>query len=147
EMPAWPEETEKFMKSGGHLLLLSQPTGYEVDEAGKLRALKLVRTELGEPDASGRRRPQAVAGSETSLPVDLVVEAIGQKIPRDVREALKDLELADNGLVKVAPDSFATSLAGVFAAGDLISGGTTVVRSISEGMKAAREACGYLGKL
>jgi NADPH-dependent glutamate synthase beta subunit-like oxidoreductase/2,4-dienoyl-CoA reductase-like NADH-dependent reductase (Old Yellow Enzyme family) len=144
EMPAWPEETRKFMESGGHLLLLSQPTGYEVDENGHVQALKLVRTELGDPDASGRRRPEPVEGSETALRVDMVVEALGQKIPGELKRAIQSLELTGRELIAVGENSFATNVEGVFAAGDIISGGTTAVRSISEGMKAAEEVCSYL---
>ncbi|MHC4202439.1 MAG: FAD-dependent oxidoreductase, partial [Planctomycetota bacterium] len=140
EMPAWPSEREALLASGVHVLLLTQPLGYVVDEAGRLTTLRIARTELGEPDDSGRRRPAVVAGSESELEVGLVVEALGQGVPDELRDALPGLSFTGSGLVKVTGDgSFATALDGVFAAGDLVNGGTTAVQGITEGMKAAEE--------
>ncbi len=145
EMPAWPSERKALLASGVHVLLLTQPTGYVVDEAGGLTALRIARTGLGEPDDSGRRRPVVVPGSESALKVGLVVEALGQGVPDELGGALAGLAFTDSGLVKVAGDgSFATALDGVFAAGDLVNGGTTAVRGIAEGMKAAEEIDGFL---
>lgn len=140
EMPAWPSERDAFLASGGHLLLLTQPVGYVADEKGRLTALKVARTELGEPDDSGRRRPMVVPGSESELRVGLVIEALGQGVPDDLRDALPGLTFTKSGLVRIAGGgSFATGLDKVFAAGDLVNGGTTAVQAIAEGMKAADE--------
>jgi len=145
EMPAWPSAREALLASGVHVLLLTQPLGYVFGEAGKLAALRIARTELGEPDDSGRRRPVVVPGSEGELKVGLVVEALGQGVPDELGDALPGLAFTDSGLVKVAADgSFATGLDGVFAAGDLVNGGTTAVRGIAEGMKAADEIDRFL---
>jgi glutamate synthase (NADPH/NADH) small chain len=139
EMPAWPNERDRLLKSGGHVLILSQPVGYETDKKGKLTGLRIARTELGEPDESGRRAPTVVPGSESLMAIDLVVEAMGQGIPADLREALGSLTLSRHGLVATQSDSQATSTPRVFAGGDLVNGGTTAVRGIVEGMRAAEE--------
>ena len=145
EMPAWPSERDRFLESGGHALILTQPIGFEQDGEGRLAGLRVVRTELGEPDASGRRRPVVTPDSESVLKVGLVVEAVGQEIPGGVRKALEGLAFDDRGLVATASDdSQATSLAGVYVAGDLANGGATAVRSIAEGMRAAAEIDAWL---
>jgi NADPH-dependent glutamate synthase beta subunit-like oxidoreductase len=139
EMPAWPDQRRRLLESGCHPLILTQPLGYETDEHGTLTGLRIARTELGEPDASGRRRVRAIAGTESVLGADLVVEALGQGIPAELRAALGDLELTRHGLVATQGDSQATSLPGVFAGGDLTNGGATAVQGVAEGMRAAEE--------
>jgi len=138
EMPAWPHQRDRFLTLGGHLLILSQPVGYRTDASGRLTGVRIVRTQLGEPDASGRRRPIAVPGSEWVLDADLVIEAIGQEVPGELREALAGVDFGADSRIAVC-GSAATSLAGVFAAGDLVSGGTTAVQGVAEGMRAAAE--------
>ncbi len=139
EMPAWPEERDRFLNIGGHLMILTQPLEYVCDPAGRLEGIKIVRTELGEPDDSGRRRPQPVENSESVLWVDLAIEAIGQGMDQTVKNALADLALTKWNTVQVGGNSQRTSLPDVYAAGDLASGGTTAVQGIAEGMKAADE--------
>ena len=137
EMPAWPNERDRLLESGCHLLILTQPLGYETDEAGKLTGLRIARTVLGEPDESGRRAPKVLPDTESVLQVDLVIEALGQAIPAPLREALGDLEFTRHGLVATGPGSQATSVARLFAGGDLVNGGTTAVQGIAEGLRAA----------
>lgn len=140
EMPAWPAEREKFMASGGHCLILTQPLGYERGPDGKLAGLRIARTELGEPDASGRRRPQVLPQTESLLEVGMVIEALGQQIPEELKVHLQPLQFTKDGRVKtVAPDSCATGYGRVYVAGDLLNGGTTAVQGVAEGMKAAAE--------
>jgi NADPH-dependent glutamate synthase beta subunit-like oxidoreductase/2,4-dienoyl-CoA reductase-like NADH-dependent reductase (Old Yellow Enzyme family) len=146
EMPAWPVEKEHLLASGAHLLILTQPAGYLAENDGSLRGIRIARTTLGEPDESGRRRPETVTGSESVLDVNLAVEALGQGVSDDLRDALAALKMSGAGLVEtVRAGSAATSLEGVFAVGDLVNGGTTAVRGIAEGMKAAGEIDDYLG--
>jgi NADPH-dependent glutamate synthase beta subunit-like oxidoreductase/2,4-dienoyl-CoA reductase-like NADH-dependent reductase (Old Yellow Enzyme family) len=153
QMPAWPKERDEALESGVHFMLLMQPVGYETDRDGKLTGLRVQRTELGAPDDSGRRRPVPVEGSESVLNVGLVVEALGQGVSDALREALESEGVAftQRGLIETArlssksvDGSSATSVAGVFAAGDLVNGGTTAVQGISEGMQAAEEIDRYL---
>jgi len=139
QMPAWPSERQRLLRSGAHLLVLTAPLGYETDRSGKLVGLRIIRTELGEPDESGRRTPRAIAGTECVLPVDQVIEAMGQAIPAELRRALVGLSFTRHALVATAPGSQATNLPGVFAGGDLVNGGTTAVQGIAEGMRAAEE--------
>ncbi|MCK5850541.1 MAG: FAD-dependent oxidoreductase [Kiritimatiellae bacterium] len=138
EMPAWPSEREQFIKAGGHCLVLTQPTGYEVKN-NNIVGLKIARTTLGEPDSTGRRRPVIVPDSESILAVDMIIEAVGQKLPKTTKTALDDLASTKWGLIENCPDSFETSVSNVFAAGDLVNGGTTAVQAIAEGMKAGKE--------
>lgn len=139
EMPAWPVERENFAALGGHVLILTQPAGYATGPGGRVTGLKVVRTVLGAPDVSGRRSPKPTAG-ESILEVGLVIEAIGQEVSPDLRKALEGMNFSTSGLVaRARPESFETSLTGVFAAGDLVNGGTTAVQGVAEGMKAAAE--------
>jgi NADPH-dependent glutamate synthase beta subunit-like oxidoreductase/2,4-dienoyl-CoA reductase-like NADH-dependent reductase (Old Yellow Enzyme family) len=144
EMPAWPTERDRSLESGVHFLILTQPVGYEVDRDGRLTGLRVQRTELGAPDESGRRRPVPLPGSEGVLNVGLVVEALGQGAPEGLREAFGGGAFTARGLIETPNGSSATSLKGVFAAGDLVNGGTTAVQGISEGMRAAEEIDRYL---
>ncbi|MBN1676580.1 MAG: FAD-dependent oxidoreductase [Kiritimatiellae bacterium] len=144
EMPAWERERNELLAAGCHLMILTQPLGYVTAGENKLTGLKIVRTELGEPDESGRRRPVAVPGTESVLPVDLAVEAIGQTMPGSLRAALAGLRLSSAGLVEVEPGSARTSVDGVFAGGDVVNGGTTAVQGVTEGMRAAEEMDAFL---
>ena len=145
EMPAWPAEREKFMGSGAHALILTQPLGYEFDPNGRLSGLKIARTRLSEPDASGRRRPVVEPGTESVLPVGLVVEALGQSLPEKLVQRLEGVTFTRQGWIQtIGEHSFHTALDGVFAAGDAVSGGTTAVQSVAEGMQAAREIDAFM---
>ncbi len=145
ELPAWSAERNQALDAGVHFLILTQPFGYDRDTEGRLKGLLIARTQLGEPDASGRRRPAKVAGTESLLPVDLVVEAIGQQLSEAVRAALDGIEITPAGRVAVKPGSQATSVSGVYAGGDLVNGGATAVEGIVEGMRAADEINRFLG--
>ena len=135
EMPAWPGERAELLDAGVHLMVLTQPVDYVADEAGHLTGVRAVRTRLGEPDASGRRRPEPIPDSEFILPVGLAVEAVGESVEADLVDVLAGVGFA-GGAIEVAPDTFATAWEGVFAAGDLVNGGTTVAQALAEGRQA-----------
>ena len=139
QMPAWPNERDEVLGAGVHLMLLCQPVGYAVDEAGRLRGVKLLRTRLAGREGDQRRRPVEIPGSEFVLEVDLAIEAIGEQMDRGLAAVLSGVELSPEGLVKVDAETLATSRRGVWAAGDLVNGGTTVVQAIAEGRRAARQ--------
>jgi 2,4-dienoyl-CoA reductase (NADPH2) len=143
QMPAWKGERDDLLEAGVHLMILTQPSGYVFDN-GKLKGLKVVRTRLGEPDASGRRRPEPVPGSESVLETGLVIEAIGQKLSDDVVGALDGVAVSSESLIVADPVTFATNVKGVFAAGDCVNGGETAVRGVFEGMKAAESVDQFL---
>lgn len=144
EMPAWPDERDAAIRAGVNFLILTQPVSYVSDDTGRLTGLRVLRTRLGAPDAGGRRSPMAIAGSEHVIPADLVVEAIGQEADSGLRAAFDGVEFTSRGLIRTRDGSFATSRPGVFAAGDIVNGGTTVVQAVAEGMRAAREIEEYL---
>lgn len=139
ELPAWPEERNHALDAGVHFLILSQPLGYHVDAAGRLVGLRVARTTLGEPDASGRRRSVVIPDSEYLLEVDFAVEAIGQLPPADLAAMLPGIELTRHGLIAVEEGATRTSRAGVYAGGDLVNGGSTAVAAIADGFRAAEE--------
>jgi NADPH-dependent glutamate synthase beta subunit-like oxidoreductase/2,4-dienoyl-CoA reductase-like NADH-dependent reductase (Old Yellow Enzyme family) len=143
EMPAWPGERDEALHAGVHLLPFVQPLDFTVDGAGRATGLNLRRTELGEPDGDGRRRPVEQPDSDFEMAFDLIIEAMGESVPQAVRDVLHGIELDRGGRVSVGPD-FATSVPGVYAAGDLVNGGATVVRAISEGCKAAEAMHAYI---
>lgn len=144
EMPAWKPELDEFLARGGNVLTLSQPVGYRTSRAGSLTGLAVARTELGAADASGRRAPRTLEGTESVVPVSLVIEALGQAVDDGVRAALEQsgVTLDGRGLVRVR--DFATSASGIYAAGDVVNGGTTAVQGIAEGMRAALAMDGAL---
>ncbi|HOF18329.1 MAG TPA: FAD-dependent oxidoreductase, partial [Phycisphaerae bacterium] len=127
-----------------HLMLLCQPVGYETGADGRLSGLRVVRTQLGEPDPSGRRSPVPVAGSEFVLSADMVVEALGETLDPILANVLSGVELTRDGLVRVDEATLATARAGVWAAGDLVNGGATVVRAVAEGKRAAEQIDAFL---
>jgi glutamate synthase (NADPH/NADH) small chain len=137
EMPAWSSERDRAMNEGVHFLILTQPLGFNSID-GKLKSIKVCPTRLGEPDQSGRRRPEPIESSAYELDMDIVVEAIGQSSPEEISEILPGVELR-NGLIRTKEGSLATSRAGVFAGGDLVRGASTVVAAVADGMKAAKE--------
>lgn len=142
EMPAWQAERNRALNEGIHFLLLTQVV--ELNSAdGRLKGLKLCPTRLGDPDESGRRRPNAIESSAYDLEMDIVVEAIGQKAQNDLANILQGVEI-ENGLVKTKKGSYRTSRAMVFAGGDIVRGPSTVVSAVADGMKAAKEIDTFL---
>jgi NADPH-dependent glutamate synthase beta subunit-like oxidoreductase/2,4-dienoyl-CoA reductase-like NADH-dependent reductase (Old Yellow Enzyme family) len=142
EMPAWSAERDRAIDEGVHFLILTQPVGFNSTN-GKLTGIKVCPTKLGEPDKSGRRRPEPVESSSYVLDMDIVVEAIGQEPPENIGELLPGVEL-DDGLIWTAKGTLATSRPGVYAGGDLVRGASTVVAAVADGMAAANEINEFL---
>jgi glutamate synthase (NADPH/NADH) small chain len=105
--------------------------------------MRCVRMELGEPDASGRRRPVAIAGSEYDFEADMIVYAIGTNANPIIGQTSK-LKLDKRGYIET-DESLATSMAGVYAGGDIVTGAATVIEAMGAGRKAARSIKAYLG--
>lgn len=145
EMPAEEEEKVCALRAGMHLLVLCQPTGYVADGEGRLRAVRLVRTELAGPDASGRRQPVAVPGSGWDLPVDVAVEAIGARPGTDVLDWGDGIRRRGAGLIAVSGESGATSIDGAYAGGDIVRGPGLVVEAVRDGKLAAAAIAARLG--
>jgi glutamate synthase (NADPH/NADH) small chain len=139
ELPAWPDERNHALDAGAHFLIFSQPVAYFADEGGNLVGVQIQRTKLGDPDASGRRRPEVVPGSDYVLEVDLIVEAIGQLPAENLDTLLPGVVLTKYRLIAVEPGSARTSRHRVYAGGDLVNGGKTVVEAVRNGVQAAEE--------
>jgi glutamate synthase (NADPH/NADH) small chain len=141
QMPAWPEERQRVMDAGVHILVLTQQLEYVIRD-GKLAAIKLCPTELGLPDKSGRRKPVALKDIVYELNFDIAVEAIGQQTPVDTGNALCGIDMTD-GLIKIN-EHFQTNRPDVFAGGDIVRGASTVVGAVADGMKAAEQMNHFL---
>jgi len=113
------------------------------DENGAVTAVECLRYELGEPDASGRRSPVAIAGSEFTLPVDAVIIAIGNASNPLIPQTTSGLEIDRKGHI-VVDENQATSIPGVYAGGDIVLGAATVILAMGEGRRAARAINAYL---
>ena len=142
EMPARLEEIHHAKEEGIEFCLLTAPVAVCGDEA--VSSLECVKMELGEPDASGRRRPVAVPGSNHHLAVDLVIAAIGNSPNPLLRTTTEGLEADRRGCLIVNADTLETTRKGVFAGGDVVSGAATVILAMEAGKQAARAILDYL---
>jgi glutamate synthase (NADPH) small chain len=144
QMPAEEDERIESLEAGIHFLLLNQPIDYEVNGDNQLTGLKLVRTCLGEPDDSGRRRPVEIAGSEWILDADIVIEAIGNQAEAESDQWYSNVAVDEKKLIKANPDTGETSVKGVFAGGDIVRGPSLVVNAVQDGKLAARAIQDFL---
>lgn len=144
ELPARSEEVEHAKEEGIEFKLLNNPVVITGDEAGWVKSMRCVKMELGEPDASGRRRPVPIAGSEFDMPVDTVIVAIGTGPNPIMAHTTPDLELTKRGNIAADEETGATSKAGVFAGGDIVTGAATVILAMGAGRKAAKAIDKYL---
>ncbi len=141
EMPAIPSEIEEMEREGIKIHFLAAPVKI-LSKDGKLTGIQCLRMELGEPDASGRRRPVPIKGSEFDIEVDNVIIAIGQLVNRDVLP--KELAFTSWGTIAVDPITLQTNIEGVFAGGDVVSGPADVIAAIAAGKEAAISIDRYL---
>jgi glutamate synthase (NADPH/NADH) small chain len=146
EMPARGEEIENALEEEMILKELTNPVRIIGDERGWVKEIECIRMDLGEPDASGRRRPVPVEGSEFRIPVDVVVMAIGQGPNPLVPSTTGGLETTKWGNIIADEETGQTSLGGVFAGGDIVTGAATVILAMGAGRKAARAIDRYLGR-
>ena len=146
EMPARHEEVEHAQEEGVEIVMLSEPVSILDDGASHVSALRCIRMALGEPDASGRPSPAPIEGSEFDLDVDTVVFAVGQSANPLIQSTTPDLPVTRRGTV-VANDDGATPKRGVFAGGDIVTGGATVISAMGAGRRAARAIDTYLNSI
>jgi glutamate synthase (NADPH) small chain len=144
EMPARLEEIEHAREEGVEMILLAAPVALVGDDQSRLRRMRVIRMQLGEPDASGRRSPVPLPGSEFELDVDVVVFAVGQGANPLIPSTTPDLHVTRRGLICADPRSGATEKKGVFAGGDVVTGGATVISAMGAGRRAARSIHAYL---
>lgn len=145
ESPARVEEVDHAEEEGVIFHWLTAPVDILDDGNNNVRALRCIRMELGEPDESGRRRPVAIDGSEYEFETDMVIYAIGTNA-NPIMGQTSNLELNKRGYIE-ADDQQRTSLAGVFAGGDIVTGAATVILAMGAGRRAARSMKAYLGIL
>jgi NADPH-dependent glutamate synthase beta subunit-like oxidoreductase len=143
DMPANVEEVEQAEEEGIDFSFLTMPVSIE-GQGLNVTGLKCLRTELGPPDDSGRRRPQPIEGSEYVLDVDVVVSAIGQAIHAGGINKMEGLRWSRRGTVWVNTVTMETSVEGIFACGDIVTGPATVIEAIGGGKKAADAIDRYL---
>ncbi len=144
EMPARAEEVHHAEEEGIQFHFLTNPIRYFSDENNRVKAMECIRMELGEPDSSGRRRPIPIKGSEFTMEVDLVVVSIGNSPNPLIGKVTPGLKIGKWGNVEVDWNTMATSLEGVYAGGDIVRGGATVILAMGDARIAAREMHKYL---
>jgi glutamate synthase (NADPH/NADH) small chain len=144
EMPARHEEIEHAEEEGVQITLLAAPVAILGDEKKHVKAIRCIRMQLGEPDASGRRSPVEIPGSEFELEVDTVVFAVGQGANPLIRQTTPDLPVNKWGNIVADTKTGATTKRGVFAGGDIVTGGATVISAMGAGRQAARAIDQYL---
>ncbi len=144
EMPARVEEVERAEEEGVNCIILTNPVRFIGNDNGWVTGIECIQMELGEPDESGRRRPVPIPGSEFVIPIDTVVVAIGQGPNPLLLETIEGLALNKKGYIAADPQTGATSLPGVFAGGDIVTGAATVISAMGAGKRAARSIDLYL---
>ena len=137
ELPARREEVHHAKEEGIIFRLLNNPVEITGDSEGHVTALKCVRMELGEPDASGRKRPAAVEGSEFMIDADAVIMAIGTSPNPLITKTTQDLDFDRYGCITADEATMQTSREGIFAGGDAVTGAATVIQAMGAGRKAA----------
>jgi glutamate synthase (NADPH/NADH) small chain len=146
EMPARAEEVHHARDEGIEFRCLTNPVAFLGDAQGRLHTVRCIRMELGEADASGRRSPAPIAGSEFELPVEMAVIALGTGANPLVQASTPDLATNRKGYIAADAETLATSKRGVFAAGDIVTGSATVILAMAAGRRAARSIHAYLGQ-
>jgi glutamate synthase (NADPH/NADH) small chain len=137
EMPARLEEVKHAKEEGVEFMTLHNPIEYIGDENGRVKQMRLQKMELGEADASGRRRPVAVEGAIETIEVDEVIVSVGVSPNPLIPRAFQGLEVSKKGTIVVSEENMQSTLPDVFAGGDIVRGGATVILAMGDGRKAA----------
>ena len=145
EMPARIEEVRHAKEEGVEFMTLHNPIEYHADENGRVKEAVLQVMELGEPDESGRRSPVAVEGKTVTIPVDEVIVSVGVSPNPLIPSSVEGLEVSRRGTI-VVNDQMQSSIPTLFAGGDIVRGGATVILAMADGRKAAKEMHEYLTK-
>ena len=143
EMPARAEEVKHAKEEGVEFLTLHNPLEYHGDEQGRVNEIVLQKMQLGEPDASGRRSPVPIEGAVETLPVDLVIVSVGVSPNPIVPRSIEGLELGRKNTIAVN-DDMRSSIPYIYAGGDIVRGGATVILAMGDGRKAAARMDEYL---
>jgi len=147
EMPARVEEVKHAEEEGIEFQFLTTPIRYIGDEKNHIKAMECLKMKLGEPDSSGRRRPVPIEGSEYIMDIDLAVVAIGQSPNPLIPQTTPGLDVGKWGNIEVDWETMKTNMDGIYAGGDIIRGGATVILAMGDGRIAAAEMDKYLSTL
>ena len=147
EMPARAEEIEHAEEEGIEFHLLNNPVRILGDEKNRVTKIECIKMELGEPDASGRRRPVEIPGSEYTNDTDAVIMALGTKLNGLICNTTEGLEKTQKGGIQIDEETGATSVPGVYAGGDAVTGAATVIKAMGAGKKAAAAMHEYMQSL
>ena len=145
EMPARVEEVKHAKEEGVEFLTLHNPIEYIADEKGRVKQVVLQKMELGEPDASGRRSPVAIPGAIETIDIDMAIVAVGVSPNPIVPTSVKGLELGRKNTIAVN-DEMQSNIPTIFAGGDIVRGGATVILAMGDGRRAAAAMAEKLGK-
>lgn len=137
EMPARLEEVKHAREEGCEFLTLTNPVEYLADETGRVKQVRVQKMELGEPDASGRRSPVPVEGSEYLIDADVVVVAVGVSPNPIIPHSVAGLEVSRKGTIVVDETTMQSNLPDLYAGGDIVRGGATVILAMGDGRRAA----------
>ena len=137
EMPARKEEIKHAKEEGVEFLTLHNPIEYIADEKGRVCSMRLQRMKLGDPDASGRRSPVAVEGAIEDIPVDMVIVSVGVSPNPLIPSAIDGLDVSKRGTINVDPETMRSSIPAIYAGGDIVRGGATVILAMGDGRRAA----------
>ena len=146
EMPARLEEVGHAKEEGVEFMTLHNPIEYLGDERGRVRAMRIQRMELGEPDASGRRSPVPVEGAVEEIPVDLVIVAVGVSPNQLVPRSVNGLEISRRNTIVVNDETMQSNVPFLYAGGDIVRGGATVILAMGDGRRAAQAMDQQLAK-
>lgn len=146
EMPARVEEVKHAKEEGVQFMTLHNPIEYRGDEKGRVNMMLVQEMELGEPDASGRRSPIAIEGAIKEIPVDLVIVSVGVSPNPLIPNAIPELEVSRRGTIVVEEESMKSSLNDIYAGGDIVRGGATVILAMGDGRRAAAAMADALSK-
>lgn len=138
EMPARIEEVKHAKEEGVEFMTLHNPLSYNADEKGHVSSMLLQKMQLGEPDESGRRSPLPVPGATELIDVDLVIVAVGVSPNSLIPNSVDGLEISRRGTIVVNEDSMQSSIPVIYAGGDIVRGGSTVIMAMSDGRRAAK---------
>jgi glutamate synthase (NADPH/NADH) small chain len=144
EMPARAEEIHHAEEEGVQLMILRNPVRILGDEQGRVKAVECIKMELGEPDASGRRRPVPIEGSEFIIECDTVIPALGNRPNPLIPMTTPNLKTTRWGTLEADPDTLETTMKGVFAGGDIVTGAATVISAMGAGKTAAASIHEYV---
>jgi glutamate synthase (NADPH/NADH) small chain len=144
EMPARIEEIKHAKEEGIEFLNLHNPVEYYADDHGRVNKMKVQKMKLGEPDESGRRRPLPIDGSEYFIDVDTVVVSVGVSPNPVIPQSMKELDVSSWGTINVNKETMQSSISDIFAGGDIVRGGATVILAMGDGRNAAAAMDHYI---